>query len=69
VRPGIWQLTCGDEIDIIGEQQLIDAMTQRGWILNESIIEDFSHDPAHETIDMTSKLESDALASLTQVCA
>ncbi len=24
VRPGIWQLTCGDEIDIIGEQQLID---------------------------------------------
>lgn len=28
VRPGIWQLTCGDEIDIIGEQQLVDLARQ-----------------------------------------
>jgi hypothetical protein len=28
VRSGIWQLTCGDEIDIIGEQQLIDLARQ-----------------------------------------
>jgi hypothetical protein len=51
------------------QSRWLDAMAQRGWILDESIIEEFSHDPAHETIDMTSKLESDALASLTQVCA
>lgn len=28
VRSGVWQLTCGDEIDIIGEQKLIDLARQ-----------------------------------------
>ena len=28
VRPGVWQLTCGDEIDIIGEQKLVDLARQ-----------------------------------------
>jgi hypothetical protein len=28
VRPGVWQLTCGDTIDIIGEQKLVDLARQ-----------------------------------------